>query len=275
MRVPASASRSGRFRLALFLVALLGAPAAHAQERHVPEVDGGRFLRWTLADPLGLARGLTSRHAVYTLGAGGALVLFTLADEALSGSAGEGDEHDNGPLLNAANEVGDWRYAIPAAGAIFGASLLTDDTRFQDAAFTSLESALYSNFLSSFLKGVAGRARPRDLKGPYDFEPFTEQRSFPSGHTSVAFGIVTPWVVYYPGPLTYALFGVTTGTAVVRVVRGAHWSSDVVAGAALGILSGYALANRHGRHPDGFSVVPVAYPGGAGLSLRLSLWGRW
>ncbi len=267
---------AGRAVAALLVAAAFAGPAvpaAHAQAvdgAGAEEVDGRRFLRWTAGDPLGLARGLTSRHAVYTLGAGGALVLFTLADPTLSGSAGETTEQDNGLFLNATDQVGDWKYAVPAAGAVFAASLLTRDTRFQDAAFTSLESALYGNFLSSFLKGVAGRARPRALEGPYDFKPFTKQRSFPSGHTTVAFALVTPWVAYYPGPVTYGLFVLTTGTAVARVVEGAHWSSDVVAGAALGTLIGFALANRHGRHPDGLSVTPVLTPGGAGFALRAS-----
>ncbi len=256
--------------LALLLVAPLAlgpaAPSAAAQQ-----ADGGRFVRWAASDPLGVARGLTSRHAAYTLGAGSTLVLFTLADSGLSGSAGQARRQDNGPFLNTANELGNWKLVMPAATAVFGASLLTDDTRFQDAAFTSLEAALYTDALTSALKSIAGRARPHQLEGPYDFDPFSGHNSFPSGHTSLAFSLVTPWVVYYPGPATYVLFGLTTGTAVARVVRGDHWSSDVVAGAALGLLTGYALANRHGRHPDGLDVAPVVYPDGAGLSLRISL----
>ena len=148
--------------------------------------------------------------------------------------------------------------------------MLADDARLQDAAFTSLEAAIYAHTFASVLKGLAGRARPRRLEGPYDFEPFSSQKSFPSGHTTLAFALVTPWVAYYPGPATYALFGLTTGTAVARVVGGNHWSSDVVAGAAIGILTGYALANRHKRHPDGLSVSPTVSPDGAGLALRLS-----
>jgi membrane-associated phospholipid phosphatase len=243
----------------------LMAPAVHAQQ-----ADGGRFLRWAADDPLGVLKGLTSRHAVYTVGAGGALVVFTLADDSITGSADDKRERDIGPFLDAANIAGDPNLALPAAAVIFGATLLTEDVRLQDAAFTSLEAGLYGHLLASVLKGFAGRARPHRLEGPYDFEPFSNQKSFPSGHTTLAFALVTPWVVYYPGPATYALFGITTGTAVARVVGGDHWSSDVVAGAAIGILTGYALANRHQRHPDGLRISPTVAQGGAGLSLRLS-----
>ncbi|MEP0548198.1 MAG: phosphatase PAP2 family protein [Rhodothermales bacterium] len=251
--------------LAVSLFVSLVAPAAHAQQ-----TDGGRFLRWATDDPLGVLRGLTSRHAIYTAGAGSALVLFTLTDDTLTGSAGEERDQDLGPFLNTTNLIGDPNLALPAAAVVFGATLLTEDARLQDAAFTSLEAGLYGHVLASVLKGFAGRARPHRLEGPYDFEPFSDQKSFPSGHTTLAFALITPWVVYYPSPATYALFGVTTGTAVARVVGGDHWSSDVVAGAAIGILTGYALANRHQRHPSGLRVSPTVTQGGAGLSLRLS-----
>lgn len=257
-------------RSVLSLLLALLAVGLHAPSARAQQADGGRFLRWTVDDPLGVVRGLTSRHAAYTLGAGGALLLFTLADETFTGSAGEEREQNLGPFLNTVNLIGDPNLAVPAAAVLFGATFLTNDTRLQDAAFTSLEAGLYAHTLASLLKGVAGRARPHRLEGPYDFEPFSNQKSFPSGHTTLAFALVTPWVVYYPGPATYALFALTTGTGVARVLGGDHWSSDVAAGAAIGFLTGYALANRHQRHPDGLSIVPVVFRDGAGFAFRLS-----
>ncbi len=252
----------------LFVLTLALGPASATV--HAQQSDGGRFLRWAAGDVFGVAQGLTSRHAAYTLGAGGALALVALSDHTLSGSAGEARRQDNGAFLNVANELGNPTRVLPAAAALFGATLLTHNTRLQDAAFTSLESALYAGGVTSVLKNTVGRSRPYRLDGPYDFDPFSGQKSFPSGHTTLAFALVTPWVAYYPGPVTYALFGLTTGTAVARVVRGDHWPSDVVAGAAIGILTGYALANRHERHPGGLDISPVVYASGAGLSLRLT-----
>jgi membrane-associated phospholipid phosphatase len=73
-------------------------------------------------------------------------------------------------------------------------------------------------------------ARPRPLG-----EAHTS--SFPSGHTATA---VTAAALAPVAPLAFAATAaISTGSG--RVVRGAHWFSDVVAGATLGALAGWAL----------------------------------
>lgn len=66
------------------------------------------------------------------------------------------------------------------------------------------------------------------------------QNSFPSGHTSTAFagaeilrreyGAEYPWV-------GVAGYGVATGVGLMRIYNNRHWTSDVLAGAGIGILS--------------------------------------
>lgn len=163
----------------------------------------------------------------------------------MSGDAGLRQRHDVGPVLNIANEFGNPQVVTPVVVGVFAATLLTDNTRLQDAAFTSLQSAIYTGVATRLLKGAFGRARPHHLEGPYEFEPFAGHKAMPSGHTSLAFSLAVPWAVYYPGPATYGLVALAGGTAVARVARGDHWPSDVIAGAALGTLTGYALARRH------------------------------
>jgi membrane-associated phospholipid phosphatase len=86
------------------------------------------------------------------------------------------------------------------------------------------------------LKIAVGRVRPIDIAGETDhFKPFSGHDSFPSGHATLAFASATaldretgagwvPWVAY---PLA-GLVGWS------RVRDDLHWTSDVVAGAALG-----------------------------------------
>lgn len=68
----------------------------------------------------------------------------------------------------------------------------------------------------------------------------SDQVSFPSGHAAIAFagaellnqeyGDISPWY-------SIAGYTVASATAVLRVYNNAHWFSDVVAGAGVGILS--------------------------------------
>lgn len=115
----------------------------------------------------------------------------------------------------------------------------------------------------------------------------TDNHSFPSGHTSVAFcgattlmheyRKVSPWI----GVAGYA---VATGVAVDRVRRNRHHWEDVVAGAAIGVASaeaGYLIGDwilgknkKKGKESDGekdindnisLSVAPT----GIDLAIRL------
>lgn len=57
--------------------------------------------------------------------------------------------------------------------------------------------------------------------------------SFPSGHTTAAFALLTPWAIAEP-LLLPALLPVGIGVALSRVYFGLHYPSDTLAGAMLG-----------------------------------------
>jgi membrane-associated phospholipid phosphatase len=167
---------------------------------------------------------------------------------------------------------------LPAA-TLAAVSLFSSNTRFQDAAFTSLETLLAAGAVSYGLKYAFGRHRPADAPGPFTFAPFSGHSSFPSGHATTAFAVLTPWVLYYPNLATYSLFAVSTGTAVARLAHNEHWATDVLAGSAVGFLMGYWLTKRHqaqtaGRPfdmPDRLSVRPALSPNGIHLAVRVTL----
>lgn len=62
-------------------------------------------------------------------------------------------------------------------------------------------------------------------------------RSWPSGHASLAFSLVVPFVL--ARPRTAPVLVVPVLVAFSRVYVGAHWPSDVAAGALFGTLSGF------------------------------------
>ena len=236
-----------------------------------------RFLHWTYRDAGALLRDVGT-HAPYFALLGGGLTYGARADAALQNEIQAA--YDNSPALaNAltlANLMGEREVALPVAG-VFALSLTTDNTRFQDAAFTSLQSLLYATALTNVLKGTVGRSRPSVGNGPYNTEAFSGHTSFPSGHTTTAFAVLTPWVLYYPNGATYGLFAVGAGTATARVALDRHWPTDVVAGAAIGILTARYLTNRHRPSPTAapnaprLRITPLVGTDALGVGLRVHI----
>ncbi len=98
-----------------------------------------------------------------------------------------------------------------------------------------------SEAITQILKRVADQPRPTasipglDVHG-YPKDPYGN--AYPSAHTSVAVGLVTalwPWLTW-----PQRAVGVATALLVAlnRLYIGAHWPIDVLAGAAIGLLSG-------------------------------------
>jgi membrane-associated phospholipid phosphatase len=132
-----------------------------------------------------------------------------------------------------------------------------------------MQSLLYAGLVTIGLKTAFGRARPESGLHSQYFDPFSGSTSFPSGHTTAAFAIVTPWVLYYPGPISYSLFALSTGTAVARIARDKHWPTDVVAGAAIGFFTARFLSNKHQslnpKTGPALNVTPTLSMGSPGI----------
>lgn len=93
---------------------------------------------------------------------------------------------------------------------------------------------------ADLLKILIGRARPKLLfaDGTYDFTWFglrADHWSFPSGHaTTVAAAAAALWCLW-PRPL-WLYAAAAALVAISRVVTGQHFLSDVIAGAAIGVV---------------------------------------
>lgn len=203
-----------------------------------------RFLQWMKDDPVSMVSDLETKHFFSIVSVGAGLSVISMNDAASSRKMRW--HYSQSSFLGFANHWGDWKIVLPVSAGIFGTSMLTDDTRFQDAAFTSMQAILMTKLTVNASKFIFGRERPSQNSSPYNFNFLDAQStSFPSGHTATAFALVTPWVVYYPGPLTYSLMAIPVGTAIARMARGKHWLSDVTAGAGIGFAMAYHLSKRH------------------------------
>jgi membrane-associated phospholipid phosphatase len=231
--------------------------------------SGNRFVSWALDDGWSLTKKVAPLTPAIALTSGGLLVTGKQYDARFLDNVQQGYHGAWATYLDITNEIGGPRVSIPLL-AVFGGTLLTKNQRLQDAAFTSFESWLYAGLITQGLKYLFGRYRPEEGLGSSTFRPFSGNSSFPSGHTAAAFALITPWVLYYPHPLTYGLFALSTGTAIARIAYDKHWPSDVIMGTIIGYTTGKWLVNRHKPNSDNSGVSFSSNYYGNGFSLGLT-----
>lgn len=248
-------------RAALLLAAagLSVAPAA-AQLRPDPL----RFVTWPVEDAVGLVADVDATDALYVAGFGAALFALSRLDEPLTDRAVGITE---GRHVRIVEEFGNAKVVRPMGIVLFTGALLSGDHRFQDAAFTSLEAVLVANLVTNSLKSIMGRSRPYQDRGAGVFDPFSGDRSFPSGHATTAFAFLTPWALYYPGPASAGLLVLATATSFSRIATNQHWFTDVLGGSAVGFMTAYALTRRHLRIGS-TRIRPTLGPGAVTLEMR-------
>ena len=256
------------FFIIVMILGLFAAPAADAQ-------DADRFLKWSYQDGKALAHDVAPSLPYLAAGSAAFLVGGSHLDAPVLHGIQSQNEGPVADFLSVSNEFGSTKM-IPATAGVFAVSLLTDDAKFQDAAFTSMQSLIYSTAAVFAVKYAVGRMRPEAGNGTRAFDAFSGNTSFPSGHTAAAFAVVTPWVMYYPNPVTYGLFAVSAGTAVARIAKDRHWPTDVLTGAAIGYFTARYLSNRHqvaAKHyqEPAVQLTPLVSPDAVGLNVSVSL----
>ena len=168
------------------------------------------------------------------------------------GSAHYFREHLYTPLFRAAYRITDLAKGGPwiaaAALAYVGAQLWLSTATPSALAGTISQYALA--LLASFVAGSVvlhvlkiflGRRRPRDdvEHGLYGFRYFTWQLqydSFPSGHAMTIFSVAVIASIIVP-VLAPLWFGIALVLALTRAMLIAHFLSDVLIGAALGVIA--------------------------------------
>ena len=145
-------------------------------------------------------------------------------------------------LANATRPFGNTGIVLPALIAGYALARLEHSPAAQGFAEVGVSVAAAS-LGTLIIKEAVGRVRPEDSPGDSRlYHPFSGNNSFPSGHASVAFALAESigrtsgrrWVPF----LTYP---VATVVAWSRVRDDDHWTSDVVAGTALGIWTAHKV----------------------------------
>ena len=127
-------------------------------------------------------------------------------------------------------------------GAIWEGS----EDRIGKTMWQGIDSEIISALGAEAGKYIFTRTRPAAENNPCLWFQGRHNYSFPSGEASVAAGLVTPYVLEYGPeyPLTYALLLVPLYVGAGRIKNQAHWQTDVIAGWAVGGLSGWYAHSR-------------------------------
>jgi membrane-associated phospholipid phosphatase len=119
-----------------------------------------------------------------------------------------------------------------------------------------VRAQLLGGFITDVTKVIVQRQRPNGAN-----------YSFPSGHTTSAFAsaaVLQRHFGYKVGVPAYLLGGYVAAS---RMADNRHFPSDLLVGAAVGIVSGRAVTV--GRGSAKFAVTPLVAPGGGGIGLTL------
>jgi len=160
----------------------------------------------------------------------------------------------------------DTQDAIPTAAVFlltWGGAQLTGSSAGKSEAWAMIEAAALGGVTTYGLKFATGREGPNDTSNPNEWFK-GGVGTFPSFHTTAAFAVGTVlaesgndqyrWLRYVIG------YGLGIGTGYERLKHNAHWLSDTVGGAALGIASAHFAMNRAyapAGDRSGISLVPV------------------
>jgi hypothetical protein len=168
------------------------------------------------------------------------------------------------------------RDAAPLAAIVVGtwaAAALWDDRAGFEEGRVMLEAGALTAASTTLFKLAAGRSRPNETDRIDDWRNGGD--SFPSMHVSTTFAVGT--VLAESGGDDYRWlrrgigYGLATVTAYARLHSNAHWLSDTMAGAALGIATAQFAMNRSHEHTGRFAVSVAPVQGGAMLTYAVQL----
>lgn len=134
------------------------------------------------------------------------------------------------------------KYAFEIAAlstiAIYSYGALAKDNKTRELGLKLAETNLYAGIVNHLIKYIFGRSRPFENRGNAEFSPFSisfNQTSFPSGHTTLAFGYGHIMAERYSNAAWKVLwYSLAATMSYARIYHNVHWFSDVIMGGAIG-----------------------------------------
>ena len=229
------------------------------------EADGEDILE----SPCHAGELLTSPAFYWTTLAAGAALGGAFALDEPARSQFRHISHDDANRLQSWSNIALWG----STGLLYGYGLAVDEPRAREYALTGLLSTGVSGLLTSALKVSFGRLRPNQNKGHWQW--FQGGASFVSGETTPAFALAADLSEYADNRWYVALpaYGAAAAVGLGRMGHDAHWLSDVVGSALLGVGTTELFLHMHAMHaadPSRYRVFPVVVDHTLGLGVSVS-----
>ena len=187
--------------------------------------------------------------------AGGTAAMLAPKDEEMTQYASESVRFDHNLL--AGHFMGDiyFQGSVALGAYIVGRSIKSYRVTLLGAHL--VRSHLLSGFVTDVTKLIAQRERPNGANF-----------SFPSGHTTSAFTTATVLQRHFGWKAGVPAYAIGTYVAMSRMADNRHYPSDLLVGAAVGIVSARSVMVEFGR--SRFAVTPLAVAGGGGIAFSLA-----
>lgn len=231
-------------------------PAATGEEGKKPTRNFASALVHNLGDDI---KHLPRWNTVYWLAGGGAaaLAIHPFDDNINEHFAGSGGTD---AFWKPGQVIGNTGVLLAAGATTYLIGRGKKSNRVQHLGMDTIEAEILSAGIVFGLKETVRRPRPAGAEGTS-----ATSFSFPSGHATSTFAAATvlqQHLGYKAGIPTYL---VASYVAMSRLHENVHFASDVVFGAALGIVIGRTVT-WHGRN---FYASPMLIPKGSGIMVTI------
>jgi membrane-associated phospholipid phosphatase len=161
-------------------------------------------------------------------------------------------------------------YAFAVVAGFYAGGAIAHDSRAKAVALDGIASSVITSaMIVPALKVIAGRQRPNANEGADAF--FQGGSSFPSGHTAEAFTLAATIASHYDSLwIKGTAYGVASLVGYARIEQDAHFLSDVVASALIGIGVAKSVVAFNKRKRGAVTLRPAVGPDHWGLELAAS-----
>ena len=188
-------------------------------------------------------------NLIILAGAGGASIAVAQHQDEDTAEFFEEHHHFGQGWRDALSFAGNPATHFVLAGLWYTVGAVKQDDKTYEVGKTLIDALVINGLSTSLIKIVSNRESPNG-----------EEQAFPSGHTSSSVTFATVMNEAYGPWVGLPLYGLSALVAMERLDDGEHWISDVVFGAALGLVVGQTVAG--GRPPEifGGQLAPYVNP---------------